>query len=738
MKKIMLIGLTNDTNIGDLVIYDNTKFLVEKALKELNIDEYEIKSMDMTGKKKKESVTETKNVKSAIRTIINKIITPKLKSKIRYILSKNKNSDEDKLIEYYEQNLNNCDIAIFVGGGIIKYLYQDFYRQISLIIDVCEKKGIDVIINSAGIEGYSEKDERCQRLKKALNKNCVKVVTTRDNLELLRDKYIENKNIFIEKVADPAIWTYEKYRENIAQNKTDMIGLGIIRPGIFKDNGIDFSEKKQLELWSNIIKKLESKGYSWQLFTNGMKGDYEFGKKILEHMSIEETDKLVDMPQNGGELINIISKYKGVIAARMHANIISYSLDVPSVGIVWNDKLKMFGENIEIGDRFITIENFNAEYIVTKLEEALEKGYNISKEEYRKTVYQTLKNGIDMAFNKEKSMKNIIVFDTAISSTNKGDEVIFESLKDAFGSYLTGNNTYYFPTHTTFLTAYQVNRSFRAKMVESADYRFVFGTSILKTNMMKLCPQWSVNIFNCKPLKNLVLVGVGNARNAKKINWYTKYMYTHMLSKDYIHSVRDEETKQMLESLGFRAINTGCPTLWGLNREHCSKIPKKKAGKVVFALRAEKKDLENDTKFINMLKRNYEKLYYWPQTYSDLDYIRQFENIRDIEIIPQSIEAYNYILKNNDIDYVGLRLHGGICAMKAGKRAIIVKVDHRASNIDDVNHINCVSRLEIDKIEEKINSEFETNVFVDYDKINEWMSQFEGLKLFENKFQSKE
>ena len=33
MKKIMLVGLIYDTNIGDKVIYDNTLFLVKKSFK---------------------------------------------------------------------------------------------------------------------------------------------------------------------------------------------------------------------------------------------------------------------------------------------------------------------------------------------------------------------------------------------------------------------------------------------------------------------------------------------------------------------------------------------------------------------------------------------------------------------------------------------------------------------------------------------------------------------------------
>lgn len=392
----MLVGLIYDTNIGDKVIYDNTLFLVKKALKELNKQDVEIESMDMTGvtEKKQENTSAQNNMKSKLKHFVNKMLTPNLKSKIRYIISKKQNSDEEALRSFYEQKLKGSDLVIFVGGGIIKYLYQDFYRYISLIIEVCEKLGIDVLFNSVGIENYSQKDKRCQRLKKALNKSCVKMITTRDDVELLKNHYIENSNIQTEKVADPAVWSYQTYAENIGE-KSEVIGLGVIRSGIFQDNNIQLSEEKQLKLWSNIIDELEKKGYTWELFTNGLSSDYEFAHKILEVKRIKSEEKLVDMPKNGEELIHIISKFKGVIAARMHANIIAYSLGIPSVGLVWNNKLKMFGENIKQPERFVTHENFKAEYLVERLEKALEEGYHIKQEEYQQTVYVSLKKGIE-------------------------------------------------------------------------------------------------------------------------------------------------------------------------------------------------------------------------------------------------------------------------------------------------------------------------------------------------------
>ena len=65
---------------------------------------------------------------------------------------------------------------------------------------------------------------------------------------------------------------------------------------------------------------------------------------------------------------------------------------------------------------------------------------------------------------------------------------------------------------------------------------------------------------------------------------YTRYIYKNIFSKEYIHSTRDEKTKIFLENNGFKAINTGCPTLWGLTDDLCKQIPCQRKKKVIFTL----------------------------------------------------------------------------------------------------------------------------------------------------------
>ena len=67
-----------------------------------------------------------------------------------------------------------------------------------------------------------------------------------------------------------------------------------------------------------------------------------------------------------------------------------------------------------------------------------------------------------------------------------------------------------------------------------------------------------------------------------------------VLSKKYVHSVRDDAAKELLESMGFKAVNTGCPTLWGLTPAFCANISKKKSNSAIMTLTSYQADIHED------------------------------------------------------------------------------------------------------------------------------------------------
>jgi hypothetical protein len=88
-------------------------------------------------------------------------------------------------------------------------------------------------------------------------------------------------------------------------------------------------------------------------------------------------------------LIDKISAYSGVIAYRLHANITSYSLGIPSIGLIWNQKIPMFYEAIDYPGRAIGSKDWNSETVVAALCRAISEG--VEKDGgYIASVYDTM------------------------------------------------------------------------------------------------------------------------------------------------------------------------------------------------------------------------------------------------------------------------------------------------------------------------------------------------------------
>lgn len=324
-------------------------------------------------------------------------------------------------------------------------------------------------------------------------------------------------------------------------------------------------------------------------------------------------------------------------------------------------------------------------------------------------------------------MKRVLLLDTSIASQNIGDEIINDSIRMNWAELYEKNYICKYPTHTPPYTWWQqllVPQKFN--IITNSDYKFLCGTNALYTNMMRPLPQWNVFPWNASFFKNTILLGVGAGINCNHINLYTKYLYKKILSKKFIHSTRDEYTKNMLEALGYRAMNTGCPTLWGFTDDVCRKIPSTKSDKVLFTLTGYQADAENDKLMVDILRNNYNELFFWPQTPTDLDYLRNLGDF-DVKIVRPNLCAYDKILKNNDIDYVGNRLHGGIRALQDGCRSLIIAIDYRAVNMSKQYGLPIIERENIrSELDKFINSSFDTKITgLDFGVIEKWKMQFE-------------
>lgn len=324
-------------------------------------------------------------------------------------------------------------------------------------------------------------------------------------------------------------------------------------------------------------------------------------------------------------------------------------------------------------------------------------------------------------------MERITLLDTSVGTTNKGDELIMlcveEELEELCNDKFVVKASTHLPISNMLQSIGRLPDSLSE--IDKSKYKFVCGTNLLQHNMLHRCNQWNIDVFNSKAINGAVCLGVGSTGYSidKKVKWYTKILYKKVLSDKYIHSVREDKSKVLLDSIGIKSVNTGCVTLWKLKPEFCSQIPTKRSDSVIFTLTDYKKAPEYDRRMIEILKENYTNISFWVQGIYDLDYLESLTDISDIKILNPSVHTYKEALED-DVDYIGTRLHAGIFAMRNRKRAIILSVDDRMESVKGCISNNCISRSMVENLGDKINSSFETRVEINWESIDVWKGQF--------------
>lgn len=323
--------------------------------------------------------------------------------------------------------------------------------------------------------------------------------------------------------------------------------------------------------------------------------------------------------------------------------------------------------------------------------------------------------------------KKIGIFNTWIGSDNIGDAIIMDCCKKMLLKKFKNDFYVEIPTH---LSLY--NKEFY--VFDDLKYVFVCGTNLLsnKMNIRSRKNQWHIGIKFLyyiwkNKIDNIVLLGVGWNNYSFKENFIGKLFWRTILSKTLIHSVRDEYTKNKLENMGIKNVmNTGCPTTWNLTEDYLKNIEIQKSDTVIVTVTDYNRDYIKDKKMFEILEKNYNKIVIFPQSFADIDYVKELIERSDknkYEWLAPNIESYDEFLDNNSCDYVGTRLHGGIRALQKLKRTFIIGIDNRALEMKEID-LPIINRENIEELEEKINANEKLNLKINVEKIEKWKQQF--------------
>jgi polysaccharide pyruvyl transferase WcaK-like protein len=321
----------------------------------------------------------------------------------------------------------------------------------------------------------------------------------------------------------------------------------------------------------------------------------------------------------------------------------------------------------------------------------------------------------------------ILVFNPAIKdhhgtlNDNLGDCIIWQAveqqLKAMFGSSTVINS----------ISSHVPPDKCALEQIKSASYRFVGGTNLLESKMGRE-RQWKVSGKAMGFRHPAILMGVGWRSYEATPDTFTKFLLKAVLSRKFLHSVRDSHAEGQLRAAGFKnVVNTSCPTLWEWAGAPRRINDQKPSDRVLLMVTDYRRDETLDRALVNLLAEQYKEIIFWPQGSQDPYYgsYLLFGVRNKVRILDRTMAAFEkFLAEEGPVDCVGTRLHGGIKCLKAGQRSLIIEVDNRATEIARDTGLPTVARDNLKAIEQWTRATQPSTVHIRKEPIDRWKQQF--------------
>ena len=384
--KILIIGLYYSNNLGDAILCDCTEALLRK-----NFPDAETEICDFLDRRSfaaaKEVTLEDQRFEQRhyrMRSMASRF-TPWDKEYLNECRQLRKN------IDYINARCQeDYDLVVFAGGQIFMD-YLGLYVQAFTVRFA--KKNTPVQFNACGTGPGSSPGVR-KALSLALNDPHVKWISCRDGTEYVNKKLLTGgKRAF--DTFDSAVWCSDVYGVGRRSRECSDPGVGgqsgqHLGLGLMYANSL--AEVKQTAFWIRIIRKLERRHVSWKFFTNGSGKDQGYARYVLgkiPELTRPFEEYALPIPENQEDLVRMISSFDSILSMRLHSHIIAESLGIPSVAVVWDQKLRSFFQKAGHPERCCTV-NMSPETVMARLDCAQKEGIDEALTDHQKQEAERL------------------------------------------------------------------------------------------------------------------------------------------------------------------------------------------------------------------------------------------------------------------------------------------------------------------------------------------------------------
>lgn len=339
-RKVIIAGEIWSPNLGDGVIAESLRFLLQRAEPDICVQFLDISGRYASGRGSAHS-SPTKGMSFVKAYIRKKSALSLLRNVVKWPIF------TTQCVPRWSSQISGADALIIGGGQLLMDNALSFPLKINLVSRIGSSFEKDILFASCGVgQDWSFVASRLFRhaLSPAVD------ITVRDNLSIQRLQELI-PGITVSLCPDPAIWSADIYGRN-ERVAGSLIGLGLMDvDSVNRRNRNNLSREQLTDFWLRVAKRLYERGLEFEFFTNGSSYDYDFGRHLLGSMAAHSIPcSLVTRPTRPRELAQCISHYAAVIASRLHAHIIATSYRIPSVALVWDEKVRAFFQDTDRAD----------------------------------------------------------------------------------------------------------------------------------------------------------------------------------------------------------------------------------------------------------------------------------------------------------------------------------------------------------------------------------------------------
>ncbi|MEL7547294.1 MAG: polysaccharide pyruvyl transferase family protein [Pseudomonadota bacterium] len=363
--RVTLLNVKYSPNLGDGVIAECLEAGLRKHLPGSVVESCDLAGRRAYGTGLNKSRELVINALSALPKPLRRICTNAI---LRYMIS-------TRLKTHYEAALVDQDAVVLGGGQLLADADLNFPLKINAALNQARLADAIIVVHGVGVSNYWS-DKGRQLFLDVLGENAQHVGVRDERSKAHWLDHFEDAPDAI--VGDPGLLAEQVYGPMPrSQSSSPRIGLGVVHPKTIKLHADERGSgaTNYSDLFCDVACQIADSGRNVVMFTNGAFDDGVFAdrlrRRIEKSLNLNDRISFAPQPKTPRDLVQLIASFDGVIAHRLHANIVAYAYGVPHVGLGWDTKVQSFLASVGRSKFAISAQNQNPDAIMGALEAAL-------------------------------------------------------------------------------------------------------------------------------------------------------------------------------------------------------------------------------------------------------------------------------------------------------------------------------------------------------------------------------